>query len=218
VLRLAFLCLTAIVASVLLPSAASAGSITSISVSGPGGFGFGAVDSYNSADAYGVLYFTSVDPIIVSVQVDGPGQYVILFLPGEPASSDVGAVYNGTGVVWTSMLFAGEGVDGANSLNSYLDSTSNGPNLSWLGGDSPVPIDGLLACVFTFVTCQAGTFSTSVTPNAPGPQNSDPPGAPEPTSLVLMGIGSATLLLVSARRRLSARLGRRSAGTAVAAD
>jgi PEP-CTERM motif len=162
----------------LLPSTLCAGSITNVTISGPGGTGTSAISL--GFPEFGTLDFTALKPIYITFTVDGADNYQY-----EPIIS------NDTGATWTSFTFAGPGVV-SGELPTALDTfVWIKPNSVTIYGD---PLETLASLnnfpahyesEFDFTTASAGTFTFEAFPNF----------VPEPSSWILMALGSMFVVI-----------------------
>jgi PEP-CTERM motif len=150
-----------------------------------------------------VLTFHDNTAIDMQVTVDGPGTYTI-------SESGASAVHNLSGTAWTgfridlilspsnpSDVFIGntnsplDPFDGGNSLTTVGLSNSN-QTLNFSGGTG-VPDGGFFQPQFNFSVDAAGTYDIRETALP----------APEPGSLILLGLGAVSLFLAARWRRLN---------------
>ena len=189
--------LTALVVLTGLAPAAGAQDITSITTpSGPGGTGTAVIDSVTSSAADVSLDFTSVAPISFTLDVDGPGGYLI------HTSAGTGGILNNTGVPWTSLLWevSGPAGTGANTVGfdnpQYFANADIKPGYILLD-EGTVPVGAQYNIDLGFATTQAGEITLTYIPNGLA--------VPEPSSLVMLGLGAIGGAIMYRRHRRSRR-------------
>jgi hypothetical protein len=186
-----------------------AGSITSLTSSGPGGTttlaGVGTATALYTAD------FTAVAPITIHFSVDGPGTYTV---DASPSVHDgTRNVTNSTGVMWTTFAFHLVQAPGAEFVgasfgplggpNKFGDATFLPPSppphppitVIFSGGTGVEPgASTPLLVQFNVTAAGASTADLVLTPNVPLP-------VPEPASLTLAAVCLGGMALEVWRRR-----------------
>jgi hypothetical protein len=169
---------------------------------GSGGTGATQIDTqYENQGITGLidvyLNFTSVAPLSFSFDVDGAGAYTLHSDTGFNSGFTTGIV-NNTGQVWTGFDFSvsssiGAGANGLEVFNFFTGTF--GPSNNIILGNGTMPSGDTLSVIFALATPSAGTVDVTYTPLVSS--------IPEPSSLVLLSLGSVGIVAASLHRRRS---------------
>jgi PEP-CTERM motif len=157
----------------LLPSTVCAGSVTNVTITGPGGTGSSAVSL--GFPEFGELDFTSLKPLDITFTVDGAGNYLY-----EPI------IRNDTGATWYAFTLMGAGIVSGElpTVFEYI-SFKTSDSITFLGDIIAYSSPNQLESEFDFTTASAGTFTFEAFPNF----------VPEPSSWLLLALGSVLFVI-----------------------
>jgi hypothetical protein len=195
-----------LIAASMLPTSARAAFTNMTGVSGPGGNGF--LGNSPTIDSV-YLQFTSIKPLTASLGVDG-ASFVGTVLEGgsiviNGTPENGGSVLNTTGTSWTSFSIQISGISGATIIpGSAVEQSGFLPNVAEDSTDTKITFSG--GSVANNASLKIG-FQVSVPSSAVGnlllteTPNLVLVSVPEPSSVVLVGLGLLGSLAYARSRR-----------------